>query len=87
MSDIFEASIMKFNFWICTSSINGFYYLGVKVDPTFLTIFSSPPKQTSFNLSAALVLIFTLSFKDPYWSNISVFSSFKQVVKYFLEVG
>jgi len=86
MPDIFEAFIMKFNFWICTISINDFYYLGAKVDPTFLTIFSSPPKQTSFNLSATLVLIFTLSFKDPYWSNIGIFLSFKQVVTYFLEV-
>jgi len=77
---------MKFNFWICMISINDFYYLGVRVDLTFLTIFSSPPKQTFFNLSVTLVLIFTLSFKDPYWSNINIFLSFKQAVTYVLEV-
>jgi hypothetical protein len=53
MPDIFNASVVKFNFWICKSSVNDCYCVSVKVYPTFVTACSSSPKQTSFNFLAA----------------------------------
>jgi hypothetical protein len=52
-----------------------------------VTTCSSPPKQTSFNFSAASVLIFILSFKNLYRSNINTFLPFKQVVAHCLDVA
>jgi hypothetical protein len=40
-----DASIAKFNLWICKSYINGYYCVGVKVDLTFVMTFSSPPNK------------------------------------------
>jgi hypothetical protein len=47
---IFYEFVVKFSLWTCRSFVSDCYYVGVKVDLILVVAFSSPPKQTSFNV-------------------------------------